>query len=137
MATRFGSLARDAGGGRQLVCQNVDHGPRRLPGTGRTNSLAIPMKALIDVGGWLGAALLLLAYFLVSAGKVRGSSVRYQGLNIVGSLLLGMNAFYYGAMPSVGIDVAWIGIGVLALTQRRRRLGSLDQSGTSRDRTSD
>jgi hypothetical protein len=95
------------------------------------------MKALIDVGGWLGAALLLFAYFLVSAGKVRGSSVRYQALNIVGSLLLGVNAFYYGAMPSVGIDVAWIGIGVLALIHGRKRLQNLDQSGTGRGPTPD
>lgn len=79
------------------------------------------METLIDVGGWLGAGQLLLAYYLVSAGKVRGSSIRYQALNIVGSLLLGSNAFYYGAMPSVGIDVAWIGIGVLALIHRRSR----------------
>jgi hypothetical protein len=92
------------------------------------------MKALIDVGGWLGATLLLLAYYLVSAGKVRGSSVRYQALNIVGSLLLGLNAFYYGAMPSVGIDVAWIGIGVLALIHGRRRSQDLDRSGASPNR---
>ncbi|MGD8699824.1 MAG: hypothetical protein PVJ43_11065 [Gemmatimonadales bacterium] len=95
------------------------------------------MKILIDVGGWLGAALLLLAYFLVSAGKVRGSSIRYQALNIVGSLCLGINAFYYGAMPSVGIDVAWIGIGVLALMHRRKRSTSLDRNGADRDRTPD
>ena len=93
------------------------------------------METLIDVGGWLGAALLLLAYYLVSAGRVRGSSVRYQALNIVGSLLLGANAFYYGAMPSVGIDVAWIGIGVLALIHGRKRSQSLDQSRTSPDRS--
>jgi hypothetical protein len=78
------------------------------------------MKLLIDVLGWSGAALLLLAYYLVSTGKVRGSSLRYQALNIVGSLLLGANALYYGALPSVGIDVAWIGIGVLALTHGRK-----------------
>ncbi len=93
------------------------------------------METLIDVGGWLGAALLLLAYFLVSAGRVRGASVRYQALNIVGSLLLGTNAFYYGAMPSVGIDVAWIGIGVLALIHGRKRSQSLAQSRTSPDRS--
>ena len=84
------------------------------------------MRTVIDVGGWLGAALLLLAYYLVSTGKVRGSSLRYQALNIVGSLLLGANAFYYGAMPSVGIDIAWIGIGVLALMHRSKRSPQAD-----------
>jgi hypothetical protein len=89
------------------------------------------MRILIDVAGWLGAALLLIAYFLVSTGRLRGSSGRYQALNIVGSVLLGGNAFYYGALPSVGIDVAWIGIGVLALVQARKRPG---ESGTSERR---
>ena len=89
------------------------------------NGAATPLsqvKILIDIAGWLGAALLLLAYFLVSTGRARGSSIRYQALNIVGSILLGSNAFYYGAMPSVGIDVAWIGIGVLALVHGRKRI---------------
>ena len=93
------------------------------------NGAAAPLyqvKILIDIAGWLGAALLLLAYFLVSTGRVRGSSLRYQALNIVGSILLGGNALYYGAMPSVGIDVAWIGIGVLALVQGRKRARSTE-----------
>lgn len=84
------------------------------------------MRILIDLGGWLGAALLLLAYFLVSTGRVRGASGRYQALNIIGSLLLGGNALYYGAMPSVGIDVAWIGIGVLALVKGKKRARSAE-----------
>ena len=95
------------------------------------------MNTVIDVGGWLGAALLLLAYYLVSAGKVRGSSVRYQALNIVGSLLLGLNAFYYGAMPSVGIDVAWIGIGVLVLVRGRRLSQDMKQREAGPDRGPD
>jgi hypothetical protein len=86
----------------------------------------IQMKILIDVVGWLGAALLLLAYFLVSTGRMRGVTIRYQALNIVGSILLGTNAFYYGALPSVGIDVAWIGIGVMALVQGQRKARSTE-----------
>jgi hypothetical protein len=77
------------------------------------------MKLLIDAGGWLGAILLLLAYFLVSTKRVSGTSIRYQGLNIVGSVLVGANAFYYTALPSFSINVVWILIGVASLTHRR------------------
>ncbi|UCD24188.1 MAG: hypothetical protein JSW51_14365 [Gemmatimonadota bacterium] len=77
------------------------------------------MKLIIDVGGWLGAILLLLAYFLVSTKRVGGTSVRYQGLNVVGSVLVGANAFYYSALPSFSINVVWIMIGVAALAHRR------------------
>ncbi len=76
------------------------------------------MKLFIDVGGWLGAILILLAYFLVSTRRVHGGSVRYQALNVVGSLLVGTNAFYYHALPSFGINVVWIGIAVMALVTR-------------------
>ena len=77
------------------------------------------MKLIIDVGGWLGAILLLLAYFLVSTKRVGGTSIRYQGLNVVGSVLVGANAFYYSALPSFSINVVWIMIGVAALAHRR------------------
>ena len=77
------------------------------------------MKLMIDVGGWLGAILLLLAYFLVSTKRVGGASIRYQSLNVVGSILVGANAFYYTALPSFSVNVVWIMIGIAALTRRK------------------
>ena len=74
---------------------------------------------MIDVGGWFGAILLLLAYFLVSTKRVGGASIRYQSLNVVGSILVGANAFYYTALPSFSVNVVWIMIGIAALTRRR------------------
>jgi len=78
------------------------------------------MKIIIDIGGWIGAVMLLLAYFLVSSKRVGGTSTRYQSLNVVGSVLVGTNAFYYSALPSFGINVVWIGIGITALASRRK-----------------
>jgi len=66
---------------------------------------------LVDVVGWMGVIGLLVAYGLVSAKRVEGDSVVYQVLNVVGSGLLIVNSFYYGAYPSVAINVLWIGIG--------------------------
>jgi hypothetical protein len=77
------------------------------------------MKLIIDVGGWMGAIMLLLAYFLVSTKRASGTSIRYQGLNVVGSVLVGANAFYYSALPSFSVNVVWIMIGVAALTRRK------------------
>ena len=77
------------------------------------------MKLLIDVGGWFGAILLLLAYFLVSTKRVGGTSIRYQSLNVAGSVLVGANALYYTALPSFSINVVWILIGVAALVHRK------------------
>ncbi|MBI4456856.1 MAG: hypothetical protein HY644_13295 [Acidobacteria bacterium] len=74
---------------------------------------------LIEIAGWVGVAALLMAYGLISTGKVQGNSVTYQLLNMLGSVLLIVNSFYYGAYPSVGVNVAWVGIAIYALTKGR------------------
>lgn len=74
---------------------------------------------LIDVIGWLGVAGLVAAYGLVSAKKLTGDSVLYQSLNLLGAGLLIANSFYYGAFPSVGINVIWITIAIHTLFTRR------------------
>lgn len=75
---------------------------------------------LIDIVGWFGVVTLLVAYALVSTRKLEGDSFLYQLLNLVGSALLILNSFYYGAFPSVGINLAWIAIAALTLTRHRR-----------------
>lgn len=84
----------------------------------------MPRNLPLDVVGWIGVAALLLAYALVSLRRLEGDSVSFQLLNLVGSALLMVNSFYYGAYPSVAINVAWVGIGVFALSRiaKRRRL---------------
>jgi hypothetical protein len=76
------------------------------------------VSLLVDVVGWLGAFLLLAAYALVSARKLEGDSFRYQVLNILGAIFLITNSFYYGAFPSVTVNVVWIGIAVYTIVQK-------------------
>jgi len=72
---------------------------------------------LSDVLGWVGAALLLGAYALVSMRKLEGDSVAFQLLNLLGSGFLIVNSAYYGAYPSVGVNVVWISIAVVAIVK--------------------
>jgi hypothetical protein len=76
---------------------------------------------LINILGWTGVALLLLAYALVSTRRVEGDSFTYQVLNIVGALLLIANSFYFGSYPSVGVNIAWIGIALYTLIKISRK----------------
>ncbi len=69
----------------------------------------------IDAAGWVGVIALLAAYGLISAKRLDGASVLYQGLNVLGSMLLIINSSYYGAYPSVAVNIVWIGIGGYAL----------------------
>ncbi len=73
----------------------------------------------IDIAGWSGVVALLVAYALVSIRKLEGDSPLYQALNALGSLLLIVNSAYYRAFPSVGINIAWVGIALFALARRR------------------
>jgi hypothetical protein len=80
-----------------------------------------PTSIIIDIMGWVGAILLLLAYALVSSRKLAGDSVRFQLLNLSGGLLLAANSAYHGALPSVAVNAVWIVIGVVALLRARRQ----------------
>jgi hypothetical protein len=75
----------------------------------------------LDVGGWMGALALLVAYSLISWGRVSGSSGSYQSLNIVGSLLLLMNAGWHHAWPSSVVNLVWIGVALIALIRGSKR----------------
>jgi len=75
---------------------------------------------VIDIIGWVGVASLLLAYALVSMRKVQGDSMTYQFLNMLGGALLIVNSFHYKAFPSVGVNVAWIGIAIYSMIRIRR-----------------
>ena len=75
----------------------------------------------INIIGWIGVALLLLSYALVSTRKLEGDSLVYQWLNISGAVMLVCNSFYFGAMPSVGVNLAWIGIAIFALLQSKKK----------------
>lgn len=82
------------------------------------------MSLAITVLGWLGAASLLLAYGLTSAGRLPPEGGRFQALNLVGAVALTVNSAYHGAWPSAALNVVWIVIGLAALI--RARLKSAD-----------
>jgi hypothetical protein len=75
------------------------------------------MAVAINVLGWIGAAALLAAYWLVSTQKTTGNSTTYQGMNLLGAALVLVNSLYYGAYPSVGVNAAWIAIGTYTLAK--------------------
>ncbi|MBN1453827.1 MAG: hypothetical protein JW963_22625 [Anaerolineales bacterium] len=76
------------------------------------------MAIFVDVLGWVGTILYLVAYALVSVKKVEGDSFLYQGLNIVAGILLVINTFYWRAYPSLGLNAAWIGIALFTLGRK-------------------
>ena len=85
-----------------------------------------PIQLAVEVVGWAGALLILLAYLLLSMGKLTGQSLTYQGMNIVGAAGFVINGWWHGALPSTALNVVWMGIGLFALW----RIGQSPRSST-------
>jgi hypothetical protein len=77
----------------------------------------------VEVAGWAGAALILLAYLLLSMGRLTGQSPAYQWMNVFGAAGFVINGWWHGALPSAVLNVLWLLIGGFALWRisRRRR----------------
>ena len=74
--------------------------------------------SLINILGWTGSILYLLAYELVSAKKTEGDSLLYQGINIFAGTLLVIYTLALGAYATTGLNAVWVVIGVLTLGRR-------------------
>jgi hypothetical protein len=78
----------------------------------------------VEVAGWIGAALILGAYALLSAGKVTGRSLSYQVMNIVGAAGFVINGWWHRALPSAALNVLWLLIGAIASWRILKKRGS-------------
>ena len=82
------------------------------------------LEIAVEIAGWAGAALILLAYLLLSAGRLTGQSLTYQAMNVVGAAGFIVNGWWHGALPSATLNVLWLMIGLFAsirILQRRQR----------------
>lgn len=72
------------------------------------------VQIAVEVVGWAGALLILLAYLLLSAGKLTGQSLTYQAMNVLGAAGFIVNGWWHRALPSAVLNILWLGIGVFA-----------------------
>ncbi|MFL6736598.1 MAG: hypothetical protein ACJ8F4_06020 [Sphingomonas sp.] len=78
-------------------------------------------QVAVEVAGWAGAALILLAYLLLSAGRLGGQSLSYQAMNVVGAAGFVINGWWHRALPSATLNVLWLLIGLIASIRILRR----------------
>jgi len=79
---------------------------------------------LVEIAGWGGAVLILLAYLLLSAGRLTGQALAYQGMNVVGAAGFVINGWWHGALPSAVLNILWLLIGAIASWRIIRKRGS-------------
>src|SRR5919205_3384793 len=87
-------------------------------GVGQTGAVT---ELIVDVAGWTGMALLIGAYALVTAGRLHGTSLVFQLMNLLGGALLMVNSAWYGAWPSAALNLVWVVIGSVGLVRARLR----------------
>ena len=75
-------------------------------------------KLFIDILGWMGSILYLLAYALVSAKRTEGDSVLYQGMNVFAGILLVVYTLALGAYATTGLNAVWVLVGLLTLGRK-------------------
>lgn len=68
-----------------------------------------------EIMGWIGTIAYIIAYLLLSMGKLKPSRIMYHSLNIVGAIGLIINASHYGNYPSVFVNIAWFTIAIIAI----------------------
>ena len=82
------------------------------------------VQLAVEVAGWIGAALILLAYLLVTLGRLTGQSLAFQWMNLFGALGFVINGWWHRAMPSASLNVIWMLIAGVALWRLWRKKGS-------------
>lgn len=83
---------------------------------------------IVNVLGWAGMALLIGAYALVTAGRIHGTGLAFQLMNLFGGAFLMVNSAYYGAWPSAVLNLVWVVIGTVGLVR-----AALGRSGRVQD----
>lgn len=76
----------------------------------------------VETVGWVGAALILFAYYLLTHNKIQGQSFTYQWMNLFGAAGVVINSGYHQAIPSLALNAIWFAIAAVALWNVRRQL---------------
>ena len=72
-------------------------------------------ELIIETAGWIGIAIVLLAYFLITLKKLDRESKLYHSMNLVGAFLVGINAIINEAYPSGILNIIWTFIAIYGL----------------------
>ena len=76
------------------------------------------MDIFIEVIGWIGAVLIVGAYFLNINGKLSSRSVIYIISNLVGGIFFTINTLVHHAYPSMLVNIIWVLIAIAALMKK-------------------
>ena len=72
----------------------------------------------INILGWTGSIMYLVADALVSMKKTEGDSLLYQGMNVIAGIFLVIYTFTLEAYATMALNGVWAIIGLITLGRR-------------------
>ena len=70
--------------------------------------------------GYLGAAVVILGYFLNQKGRLPSEDWRFPAVNLLGSALVMVSLFHHPNLPSAVIEVFWSSISIYGIRKNLR-----------------
>ena len=77
------------------------------------------MELFIEIIGWIGAVLIVGAYFLNINGRLQSSSPVYIISNLLGGIFFTLNTLMHQAYPSMIVNIIWVFIAIAALVKKK------------------
>jgi hypothetical protein len=74
---------------------------------------------VLVAAGFVGAALIIVAYFANQSGWLRSSDWRFPAANLLGAVLIFASLFVQWNFPSAVIEGFWIAISIYGLMRSR------------------
>lgn len=74
-----------------------------------------------DWSGLFGVILILLAYFMLQAGRVRGDALVYQLMNAFGAIAVLISLLYAFNLSAFVMETAWLAVSIYGIARGRRR----------------
>lgn len=79
------------------------------------------MELFLNILGWFGVGLIILAYALVSWKKLKPTGKTYQLMNLVGSIAYGIYVYWLQAWAAAALQLVWAAIAIAAIAKHHKR----------------
>ena len=70
---------------------------------------------IVELSGWIGAACILAAFWLLTHKAVHSHSYTYLGLNLIGGLFLFHETYTHESNASAVLNIVWVAIAIYGL----------------------
>jgi hypothetical protein len=74
---------------------------------------------IVAIIGWIGALLIVGAYYLNMNGKLKSNSSAYIICNLIGGVFFIINSFVHKAYASLLVVVVWVIIALAAILKKK------------------